>query len=283
MVSKNVLKLLCLSMLMQACGSDSHVASRGQSGQVATQDADGVKIPIPVPNQPEAPISAEDEAFFALLKSAESISDEDVKNINVPGKDVLDGLAKLMDLLKGKIDIDLGVLKDKLKEIFPDLEKIGGLDGLNRAVVVYAISVMAAEDSGRLEFAERSAFPIMEIIAVIQIIVKVIEIFSDPNTSLEDLIDMIKTGDINKIIELIKDILGGVTTATSDRQVNPLQTLPDFSKLLGIDGIKDLEKLKDSFKVHVKHVLDNFDGPIKDALISLLKLSYGQAYQGLKS
>ena len=115
------------------------------------------------------------------------------------------------------------------------------------------------------------------------VIISIIDLFKDPNLSINDLINLFQNGDLQKILDMITNVLNGTFSSMPGYQVNPLANVPDFAKLLGLSNLQNFEQLKQQFMAHVQFVVNNFDGPIKDALISLLKLSYGQAYAGMKA
>ncbi len=98
---------------------------------------------------------------------------------------------------------------------------------------------------------------------------------------LSALLSLASLGTLLDAFDLIQDIIGALKTSNKFKAVS-MTRLPDFATLMDLGKVTTRYELLASLEKHAQAIQQNYAGPERAGLASLLKLSYAQAYQRLQ-
>jgi len=214
---------------------------------------------------------------------------QDATNITLPqGLEIIAGLAQLLADLAAGQKLDISNLLPLIDALFPgglggitggvgqlpDLTKIGGLSGLTEI-----ISVLGIANSALTNPANNNP----GLIGKLGNLGAIIAIFKDLQAGgLKGLLDLIKIGNPGDLIKILQDLLNGKKGgANAEFDLVPVDRLPECDLLLGLK-FADTATLLAHLKESAALINKNFSGDTQEALLSLLKVAYAQAYKKIK-
>jgi hypothetical protein len=209
---------------------------------------------------------------------------------NLTGLDVIASLGALLNDFKSDKPMDITPVLNQIDATLPggmlNAQNIGGIQGIEDllSVIILAAEAAAKQNGGTVQSNGVEAL---------------LKIFLDPSKlKANDLLSIAglaaqigiaaATGGASAaIVAAINMIIGGISSATPPPANTPSLTLasnpnlPKFDQLLGVNGATNFQGLIATLEAHATIVNSNFRGNARQALLTMLKLAYSQAFQKL--
>jgi hypothetical protein len=205
----------------------------------------------------------------------------------MPGIDVIASLGAILQTYNPDMKLDISNLLSDIDATIPgglaNITNIGGLQGIEDALAVIITSAQAAAQDQGVSLEEAG-------------VASVLKVFLNPSSlQANDLLNIAgiaakiglaaSSGDWSSVLMMaaealleggLGDVLGGGSSASGQ-----LAQLPDFSELLSLDSVEDFATLMATLETQATVVQNNYQGRARQSLMSLLKVGYSQAYNGM--
>lgn len=192
----------------------------------------------------------------------------------IPGADILAVIANMIEELQksGNINDVLNVVITNLNTLVPG--GTSGLPGFDKVIAVLNL-VIANVNSG-------TPMDASKIFDLVNDIMKQLGLSSIPY--LDQLKKLLGGFDVNDIITSIIDLLKGINGGTFPLTAaySSANYKADLSLMLGISKNIDIVNLVSLMKQHKDFIVKNYQGTTKEAMLSLLKAAYTQAYSSMQ-
>jgi hypothetical protein len=209
---------------------------------------------------------------------------------NLTGLDVIASLGALLNDFKSDKPMDITPVVNQIDSTLPggmlNAQNIGGIQGIEDllSVIILAAEAAAKQNGGTVQSNGMEAL---------------LKVFLDPSKlKANDLLSIAglaaqigiaaATGGASAaIVAAINMIIGGLASATPPPANTPSLTLasnpnlPKFDELLGVSDATSFQNLLATLEAHATIVNSNFRGNARQALLTMLKLAYSQAFQKL--
>lgn len=219
----------------------------------------------------------------ATVGNVQGLNNLPLEYIRLPGLEKLVVIGGQIPKLKKENVIDITAILQMLEALLPEGVTIPEFDKIVTVVELAMTLAAQQQQNAGNDIANLTPEELMKIAATVlttEHLGQAVEI-----TAL-----VIAGGGVGSIGAAIKAIQLAINIAQDIQQNNQtaddaltdlIARIPNLALLLGIDQISDIETLIEMLEAHAAVVNANFQGPVKDGLLSMLKVAYAQRYHAI--
>lgn len=196
----------------------------------------------------------------------------------LPGLDQIAAIASQLAQLKPDQLVNIASLQAALAQLLPNGVQVPSLEKIITIIELARLAAAHQQQANGVDLSGMSEADIMKIVAIV--------LTPENLAKVGGIIALASMGGASTVaaaiaaIQLILDIAGQIEQENHSATPSPSR-IPDLSALLGLNNITDMKTLFAMLDGHVQVVNLNFTGEVRDALLSLLKVAYAQAYKNL--
>lgn len=196
----------------------------------------------------------------------------------LPGLETISGTGKVIAGLKTQDIVNISSLVAQIRSVLPATLNTPALD---RAITAIALADRAAGGSGA------GKTDVGAVGGIFRNLLANPQALTTVGGALATIATMGAGGGVATALGAILGIFNKTqstvpTTTTTTADQTPAPVLPDFAGLLGISSVNDFNKLLGPYlNGHIAVINGNFGGDAKNALISMTKVGYAQAFAAM--